>query len=195
MTRVVDPSGNTHGLPANRRYDKIQDAYNAAANTGEVIGLFSTTTENLDLGGYKTLTITQCTTAKVYAKYDNQPVWWIHSTGKLTIVGPDSYGGTVGWQIDSNGNDIKAIRAYNATQYGVWVKGSSNGVSFNEVKGSPVGVQVDGNSNTLKSGSIDGNGTGVVLKGGKQHALGLEGLFEYGRRRPRQRKQQHRQGQ
>ena len=40
-------------------YSTVQAAYNAAANTGEVIGVFTPTTENIVLGGAKVLTITR----------------------------------------------------------------------------------------------------------------------------------------
>ena len=73
----------------------MQAAYNAAAN-GEVIGMFGSTKENLILGSYKTLTITQCESAKVTAADNSQPVWDIKPGSKLTIIGPDSYGGTIG---------------------------------------------------------------------------------------------------
>ena len=163
ITRVVDTTGKTHG--PSPVYSTVSAAYAAAANTGEVIGVYTNTNENVNLGGYKTLTITQCESAKVTATDNSTAVWWVHSTGKLTIIGPDSSGGTVGWQIDTNGNDIKAVRAYNASQVGVLIKGSSNGVSFNSVSGSPVGVQIGGNSNDVRSGTISGNGTGVVIAG------------------------------
>ena len=170
MTRVVDTTGKTHG-PA-PVYSTIQKAYDAAANTGEVIGVFTPTTENIVLGGSKTLTITECGAAKETAADNSKPVWDLKSTGKLTIISPTTYGGTVGWLIETNGNDIKSVRAYNASQYGVRIKGSSNGVSFNSVSGSPVGVQIDGNSNDVRSGTISGNTTGVVIAGSSNSLSG-----------------------
>jgi hypothetical protein len=163
ITRVVDVTGKSHG-PA-PVYSTVGAAYAAAASSSEVIGVYTNTTENVDLGGSKALTITQCESAKVTAADNGAPVWYVHSTGKLTIVGPDSSGGTIGWLISSNGNDIKAVRAYDAKQYGVQITGSSNGVSFNSVSGSPVGVLIGGNSNDVRSGTISGNGTGVVIAG------------------------------
>ena len=170
MTRVVDTSGKTHG-PA-PVYSTVQAAYNAAANTGEVIGVFTPTTENIVLGGAKTLTITECGAAKETAADNSKPVWDVKSTGKLTIISPSTYGGTVGWLVESDGNDIKSVRAYNASQYGVRIKGSGNGVSFNSVSGSPVGVQIDGGSNDVRSGTISGNTTGVVIAGGNNSLSG-----------------------
>ncbi len=170
MTRVVDTSGKTHG-PA-PVYSTVQAAYNAAANTGEVIGVFTPTTENIVLGGAKVLTITECGAAKQTAADQSKPVWDVKSTGKLTIIGPTTYGGTIGWLVESNGNDLKSVRAYNASQLGVHIKSSSNGVSFNSVSGSPVGVQIDGNSNDVRSGTISGNSTGVVIAGGSNSLSG-----------------------
>ena len=79
----------------------------------------------------------------------------------------------------TNGNNIKAVRAYNASQVGVLIKGSSNGVSFNSVSGSPVGVQIGGNSNDVRSGTISGNGHRRRDRGHEQHALGLDGRAEH----------------
>jgi hypothetical protein len=164
QTRTVDLGRPEGGSPVN--YHSIQAAYAAAAdNAGEVIGLYSNTTENLDLGGSKTLTITQCTLAKVTAADNGLPVWRIHSTGKLTIIGPDSVGGTVGWLVETNYQTLKSVRAYNASAYGAWIKSSYNSVSFNSVSGSPVGVRIEGTKNVVKSGTISGNGTGVEIAG------------------------------
>jgi hypothetical protein len=164
QTRTVDKNRPLGGSPVN--YHSIQLAYNDAANNaGEVIGLYSNTTENLDLGGAKTLTITQCTLAKVTASNNGLPVWWVHSTGKLTIIGPDSVGGTVGWLVETPYQTLKSVRAYNASQHGAWIKSSYNSVSFNSVSGSPVGVRIEGTKNDVRSGTISGNGTGVEVAG------------------------------
>ena len=137
LTRAVDDTGAAHGsLPV---YTTVQAAYNAAQN-GDVIGMFSQTSENLTLGGAKTLTITQCTVAKVTAQSNSQPVWNITSTGALTIIGPDAVGGTVGWRLATNGHTIKSVRSTGAAQYGILVLGNSNSVSINSVSGSPVGI-------------------------------------------------------
>ncbi len=169
LTRIVNPSKplGGGGVPGNpKNYDKIQKAYNdaIASAISEVIGLSSNTNENLVLGGTKSLIITQCDSAKVTAADSNQPVWNITSTGKLTIISPDSYGGTIGWRIQTNYHDIKSIRAYGASQYGVQIIGNSNSVSFNAVSGNKIeGVRIEGDSNTIKSGTISGNGIGVHL--------------------------------
>jgi hypothetical protein len=158
----VDQTGTAHGsLPV---YTTVQAAYNAAQN-GDVIGMFSQTSENLTLGGAKTLTITQCTVAKVTAQNNSQPVWNITSTGALTIIGPDAVGGTVGWQLATNGHTIKSVRSTGAAQYGILVLGNSNSVSINSVSGSPVGIRITGNANDLRpGGTLSGNsGNGVEI--------------------------------
>ena len=162
LTRAVDHTGAAHGsLPV---YTTVQAAYNAAQN-GDVIGMFSQTSENLTLGGAKTLTITQCTVAKVTAQSNSQPVWNITSTGALTIIGPDAVGGTVGWRLATNGHTIKSVRSTGAAQYGILVLGNSNSVSINSVSGSPVGIRITGNTNDLRpGGTLSGNsGNGVEI--------------------------------
>lgn len=171
LTRTVKPSqepggGGIPGNPAN--YTSVQSAYDAAKVSlqVEVIGLFSSTTENLVLNGSKSLTITQCTSARVTGESGVQaPVWDVTSTGKLTIVGPDSVGGTIGWRIAGNGgHTIKSLRASGASQYGVLVLSNSNTVSWNEIKTSPVGLRVEGDSNKLTGGTIQYNtGDGAQL--------------------------------
>lgn len=162
LTLVVDHTGAAHGsLPV---YTKVQAAYNAA-HSGDVIGLFSQTTENVVLGGSKTLTITQCTTAKVTAQNNAQPVWDITSTGAITVIGADAVGDTIGWRLATSGHTLKAVRSTSACEYGILVIGNNNTVSVNSVSGTKVGIRVTGNTNDLKSGgSISGNsGNGVEV--------------------------------
>src|SRR5262249_5430791 len=84
LTRTVDTSkpvggAGVAGSPVN--YWTLKDAYNAAkvspSSKDEVIGMFSKTVENVVLDNYtaKSMTITQCTSATLTAKYSNQPVW------------------------------------------------------------------------------------------------------------------------
>jgi parallel beta-helix repeat protein len=146
-------------------YWTVQSAYDAATN-GEIIGLFANTTENLNLGGSKTLKITQCTVARVTAADPGQPVWNISSTGNLTIVGPDAAGGSVGWRVGTNGHTLKSIRASGASGQGVLIVGNGNSVSWNSVNGNGAGIRVDGSSNVLTGGSVLSNtGDGVELIG------------------------------
>ena len=112
LTRTVKPGQGPggSGVPGNpANYDTVQAAYNAARDSAvlqkEYIGLFSNTVENLLLDGSKDIYITQCTNAKVTAADNTKPVWDITSTGKLTIIGPDSYGGNIGWRLGGNGGD------------------------------------------------------------------------------------------
>lgn len=162
LTRAVDHTGAAHGsVPV---HTTVQAAYNAAQN-GDVIGMFSQTTENVTLGGAKTLTITQCTVAKVTAQNSTQPVWNLTSTGALTIIGPDAVGGTIGWRIATSNHTVKSVRSAGASQYGIQVLGNNNSVSVNSVSGSPVGIRVTGNTNDLRpGGAVSGNtGNGVEI--------------------------------
>jgi hypothetical protein len=175
ITHVVDDTGTSHG-PA-PVYLTVQAAYNAAGN-GQVIGLFSKTIENVVLGGAKTLTITQCTLARITAAQDSEPVMNITSTGKLTIIGPDTHGGTIGWRVGGNGgHTLKSIRADGATQYGVQVLSSSNGISWNSLNGNAVGLRVEtgSNSNTLSGGNVSSNtGDGVQIAGNNNTLQGAK---------------------
>jgi hypothetical protein len=164
LTRSVSNPGS--GVP---NYATLQAAYNAAANTGETIGMFGNTVENVTLDGAKTLKITQCTSARITAANSGLPVWNITSTGKLTIVGPDSVGGNIGWWVQGNGgHTLKSVRANGASQYGILVASNTNNVSWNDVSGNGpgAGVRVTGNSNILKGGTVGpNNGDGVQLVG------------------------------
>jgi parallel beta-helix repeat protein len=179
LTRTVDtskPLGIGPGVPGNpKNYWLVQAAYDDAASSGEVIGLFSNTTENIALGGSKSLTITQCTLAKVTAKVSTKPVWDITSTGKLTIVGPDAAGGTIGWRVAGNGgHTLKSIRANGASLQGILVLSSNNSVGWNDVSGNGNGtataagirVEVGAIANVLIGGTVGSNkGDGVQLAG------------------------------
>ena len=171
LTRTVGQSqfNGGAGVPGNpKNYATVQSAYNDAklSVNAEVIGLFTNTNENLLLDGSKSLTITQCTSARVTGVGGvAAPVWDITSTGKLLIIGPDSVGGTVGWRVNGGGgHTIKALRASGASQYGVLVLSDNNSVSWNEIKTSPVGLRVEGDFNTLTGGTIQNNtGDGAQL--------------------------------
>ena len=70
--------------------------------------MFSNTVENLVLDGTQEhRTSPSATSAKVTAADNTLPVWKITATGKLTIIGPDSVGGTVGWLVETNGADAQ----------------------------------------------------------------------------------------
>jgi parallel beta-helix repeat protein len=179
LTRTVDtskPLGIGPGVPGNpKNYWLVQAAYDDAASSGEVIGLFSNTTENLALGGSKSLTITQCTLAKVTAKVSTKPVWDVTSTGKLVIISPDAVGGTIGWRVAGNGgHTLKSVRASGASLEGILITSSNNSVSWNDVSGNGNGtataagirVEVGATSNALTGGTVGSNkGDGIQLAG------------------------------
>ena len=183
MTRVVDPTktggGGIAGDP--KFYSTVQAAYNDAKASGqsEVIGLFANTNENLLLDGSKSLTITQCTVAKVTGAAGS-PVWDITSTGKLTIIGPDAVGGSVGWRVGGGGgHNLKSVRANGAKYQGILITTNGNSVSWNDVSGNgsggatDAGIRVTGSSNTLKGGTVGPNaGDGVQLVGGSNNLSG-----------------------
>jgi hypothetical protein len=174
ITRVVDATNTSHG-PA-PVYLTLQAAYNAAVGPNEVIGLFSPTTENVVLGGAKTLTITQCTLAGITAAQSGV-VMDITSTGKLTIIGPDTHGGTIGWRVGGGPHTLKSIRANGASQFGVQVLSSSNIVNWNSLNGNAVGlrVEVGSNSNTLSGSSVSSNtGDGVQIAGNNNSLTGAK---------------------
>jgi YDG domain-containing protein/MBG domain-containing protein len=162
LTRAVDDTGAAHGnVPI---YTTLQDAYNNAAENGDVIGMFSQTTENVTLGGAKSLTITRCTVAEITAGDPAQPVWNITSTGALTIIGPDAVGGSIGWRIATSNHTVTSVQSTGASQYGILLVGSNNRVSIGSVSGSPVGIMVTGNNNDLQGGAVSGNsGNGVEV--------------------------------
>ena len=104
------------------------------------------------------------------------PVWDITSTGRLTIQGPDSVGGTIGWYVHnaSGGpHTLKSIRANDASDYGVLIASNGNDVSWNDVSGNGTGVRVTGSSNKLKGGDVNSNkGNGVELAGNSNELSG-----------------------
>src|SRR5262249_57126685 len=141
-------------------------SYEIAAN-GAVIGLFGKWSENVTLGNQvfdvpKSLKITQCTSAQITAADSTKPVWTITSTGKLTIVGPDSVGGTIGWFLaNASGgpHTLKSVRANGASIWGIRIDSNGNTVSWNDVSGNgpPGGILVKGNSNKLSGGPTPPN--------------------------------------
>jgi parallel beta-helix repeat protein len=159
-TRTVDLSRPEGGALPN--HHTVGSAY-AAAASGETIAMYSRTTENAVLGDGKSLTITQCTNAGITAANTALPAWDITTTGKLTIIGPDSVGGTIGWHIATSGHDIRGIRASGASQIGVLAAGNSNAIAFNSISASPVGLRVQGQSNDVRGGTVSDNGTGVEI--------------------------------
>jgi len=167
-----DPGGHLCTL-ADPHCNTLGQAY-AMATNGQTICMFDNTIENAVLNDDKTLKITQCHSAKITAKDNNQPVVKITSTGVLTIIGPDTVGGTIGWDIVSSNNQLKSVRATNASQDGILVEGSNNTISINSVSGNGAGIRVTGNLNTLRSGgAVTANiGDGVQIKGNNNTVSG-----------------------
>ena len=169
ITRVVDQTGTSHG-PA-PVYFTVQDAYDAAGLTGEVIGLFSQTTENVVLNDAKSLTITQCRNARVTAADSTLPVWTISSTKSLLIIGPDAVGGTVGWLFQTGNHEAKGLRASGASQFGIQVMSNNNSVAWNSANNNAVGVGVSGSFNSLRGGTVQGNTSDGVQISGNSNTL------------------------
>jgi hypothetical protein len=170
ITRTVDAGKPLGGTPPN--YATVQAAYNAAKVSAapETIGMYMKTKENVLLDTYAgpSMTLTQCTSAQITALDSTKPVWKLTSTKKLLIIGPDSVGGTIGWEICFGTHELKSIRSNGATQYGVKILSNGNKVSFNNVASSGVGIGVFGNANELKSGTIGPNtGAGIHITSGK----------------------------
>ena len=151
-------------------YTKLQAAYNDAADCGnEVIGLFGSLTENVVLGGSKTLTIKQNGTGQITAADSSKPVVDITSTGNLTIVGPSAVGGAVGWRVGGNGGHaLKSVRASGAGQYGIQLLSNGNSVEGASVQqNGRHGVFVSGAANTISGSTAQSNGqNGFNVAGG-----------------------------
>ncbi len=160
ITRVVDPLGDPHGvLPVHLT---LQAAVNSATS-GETIGVFGTTEENVKILT-KRLTITQCTVAKIKALDLTMPVIQISSPDQIIVIGLDTENGAIGWQLDSNGHELRGVRATNHGQFGIWVRGNKNRVTWNAIRQCGVGIQVDGASNDLRGGTVELNtGAGIVF--------------------------------
>ena len=155
----------------------VQGAYDSASDN-DVICVFrnstaedGSTTENVVLGGSKSLTITQCTVARVTAANNLLPVWTVSSSGKLTIIGPDAIGGTVGWLFQTGGHEAKGLRASRASQFGIQVMSNGNSVAWNSANKNAVGVGVSGSFNTLRGGTVKGNTSDGVQISGNSNTL------------------------
>ena len=182
ITRTVDATGTPHGGVPNHL--TLGSAV-AGASSNEVIGVFSKTIENAVIS-MKTLVITQCTVAKITAADARLPAVRISSPDRVSIVGLDSVGGTVGWLIESDNHDLKSLRAKQASESGIQVKGNGNSVSWNRVDHNGVGITVDGIGNRLRGGTVDLNArdgvrltstaTGNVFEGAAVEANGGNGI-------------------
>jgi len=136
--------------------DPGQSAYPQAKN-GQTICMFTNIVENSRLDGDKTLKVTQCQLAKITAADQSEPVVTITSTGVLTIVGPDTIGGTIGWDVLSSDNELRGVRANGASECGIKLEGDRNRVSWNSVDHNKVGICVTGDNNDLRGGTVELN--------------------------------------
>jgi hypothetical protein len=114
------------------------------AQDGEVIGFYGRSTENVIFDEAKSLTITQCTTAQLTAAIAALAVVDIRppSPSKITMISLDTVGGTIGWRVETD------------SQFGTFVVGNRNSVSYNSVRTSAVGIRIDGDFNDLRGGEV-----------------------------------------
>jgi len=127
--------------------------------------MFIKTNENVWLGGEKSLTIAQCASAQITAVSNTKPVVDVNTTGQLTIIGLDTVKGSIGWLVESNGHNLKAVRATDALQVGIKVTGDNNSVSCNSVSGSPIGIRIKGAFNNISCVVRNNNGDGILVEG------------------------------
>ena len=170
-TRFVIDTNNpggcqTGGLPTHPTWT----AALANAVAGDVICICRDTTENVVIptlpGSGADLTITECTTATVRAADPAKPAVVIRNTASnLTIIGPETIGGSIGWCIDpgASGHALKSVRALSATGCGLLDRGGNNEISFNLVQGSGVGVCIGAGLTDVRGGTVQSNGVGVIF--------------------------------
>src|SRR5262249_10649155 len=97
----------------------------------------------------------------------------ITSIGEITITGLDTSGGTVGWLIQTNDHTLQAVRALNATQFGIQVLGDNNHISWNSISNNGVGIRVEGSFNDLRGGTVSKNdGDGIQIGDGVDPTAG-----------------------
>jgi hypothetical protein len=131
------------------------------ASTGEVIGVFLNTNENVSIPS-KALVITQCTLAKVTALDLTKPAVDISTPDTIIVIGLDTVGGTTGWRLQTDGHELRGVRANGATGAGIEIAGSFNRVSWNSVDENGAGIVVSGSRNDLRGGTVEKNiGDGV----------------------------------
>ena len=97
----------------------------------------------------------------------------ITSTGTLTIVGPGTVGGTVGWRVGgSGGHSLRSVRASGASQYGIELLSNGNTVEGASVqKSTRHGVLVSGSGNTISGSTAQSSGqSGFNVPGRDQPA-------------------------
>lgn len=142
-----------------------QQAINGS-NPGDVICVCKNTTENVVIDNKSSLTITQCTNAKVTAAINTKPVVTIRdSASNILIIGADTIGGSIGWCLEpgASGHELRGVRASDANSCGILDRGSANEISFNSVTDSRLGVCIAADTSTVRGGTVQGNGVGVIF--------------------------------
>ena len=118
------------------------------------------TTENVSIPN-KSFMITQCTVARITALDPTKPAVDISTPDTIVVIGLDTVGGTIGWLLQTDGHELRGVRAKGATEAGIEIEGSGNRVSWNLVKKNGVGIVVSGSGNDLRGGTVEkstGNG-------------------------------------
>jgi hypothetical protein len=182
-TVAADPQG---GVP---NHTTLSEAVQQAS-TGEIIGIYHRTLENVSIAS-KALTITQCTVAEITALDPTKPTIDISSPDTILVIGLDTVGGSVGWLLQTDGHELRGVRAEGATDAGIEIAGSGNRVSWNVIgPDNGVGIKVSGSGNNLRGGAVDKNiGDGVqfsataqgnVLQGADVTSNGGNGILVEG---------------
>jgi hypothetical protein len=144
-------------------YATLQAAVDAAV-PGDIIGLFTNTTENVIVQPGFPLKITQCTLARITAADSTKPVITVNGNNPVIILGLDTLGGTIGFRITGNGHSLGSIRATSASTHGVALEGNGNSLTINRIENNGgAGVHISGDSNTVKGGTTSGNGVGMQI--------------------------------
>lgn len=179
LTSAVAPPGTIMGVPS---FTTLQAAVNAAG-LDEVIGMFTNTTENVIIDDAKRLFITKCTLGQVTAANPAIPVIDISSTDTIIISGLDTRGGTIGFLVETNGHQLRGVRATNASVAGISILGNNNSVSFNSLANSGAGLLVSGDVNDIRGGTVEknlGNGVQVTATGDNNTFRGAKVLTNGG---------------
>ena len=110
----------------------------------------------------KALVITQCTVARITALDPAKPAIDISTPDTIIVIGLDTVGGTIGWLLQTDGHELRGVRAKGATGAGIEIAGSGNRVSWNLVSENGAGIVVSGSGNDLRGGTVEKNtGDGV----------------------------------
>lgn len=146
-------------------YTTLQAAVDAS-NGGDVVCVYARTTENVVINEGHELEITQCTVAEVTAANPAEPVVRILGPDPVLVIGLDATGGTVGWQVESDGHEIRGVRAYDNSVDGLLISGNDNQVTTNRIEhNGACGIRISGDGNRLRTGKFTENVTGICIEG------------------------------